>query len=99
GARLTGVVTAKYLFGAAMGKRPVDLKATREVLCSPPDTIREHFPDTRFVFAGDCGDRTGPEEVGGDETTLGATGQFSMNFDTAIDLGRPYRYTFEGDVE
>ena len=99
GARLTGVVTAKYLFGASMGKRPVDWKATREVICSPPDAIREHFPDSRFVFAGDCGERYGPEEVGGDEALLGANGQFSMNFETAADLGRPYRYVFEGDVE
>ncbi|RPI53772.1 MAG: hypothetical protein EHM55_12820 [Acidobacteria bacterium] len=99
GARLTGVVAARYLFGAAMGKRPVEWKATREVICSPPSAIREHFSDARFVFAGDCGDRYGPEEVGGDQTALGPNGQFSMNFDTAIDLGRPYRYVFEGDVE
>ncbi len=99
GTRLTGVVTARYLFGASMGKRPVEWKATREVVCSAPAAIREHFPDTRFVFAGDCGGRYGPEEVGGDETALGANGQFNMNFDTAVDLGRPYRYVFEGDVE
>jgi uncharacterized protein YfaS (alpha-2-macroglobulin family) len=99
GASLTGVVTARYLFGASMGKRPVTWKATREVVCGPPAAIREHFPDTRFVFAGDCGERSGPEEVAGDEATLGAMGDFTMNFNTAVDLGRPYRYVFEGDVE
>ncbi len=41
----------------------------------------------------------GPEDVGADENVLGANGQFTMNFDTSADLGRPYRYVFEGDVE
>ncbi len=99
GARLTGVVTAKYLFGASMGKRPISWKATREAICNPPDAVREHFPDSRFVFAGDCARRIGPEDVGADENVLGANGQFTMNFDTSADLGRPYRYVFEGDVE
>ena len=82
-----------------MGKRPVDWKATREAVCAPPDAIREHFPDSRFVFAGDCGGRMGPEDVGSDETALGANGQFTHEFRHAADLGRPYRYVFEGDVE
>jgi len=99
GARLTGVVAAKYLFGAAMGKRPVQWTATRQVLCSPPSAITEHFADARFVFAGDCANAAGNEQVGGDQAVLSATGQISVNLDTKIGEGRPYRYVFEGDVE
>ncbi len=99
GARLTGVVTAKYLFGASMGKRPVSWKLRREVLCSAPDAIRENFPDARFVFGGDCASERGEEQVGGDDTALGADGRFSVNVDTKADQGRRYRYVFEGDVE
>jgi uncharacterized protein YfaS (alpha-2-macroglobulin family) len=99
GARLTGVVTAKYLFGAAMGKRPVRWTATRQLLCSPPNAIAEHFADARFVFANDCANVAGNEQVGGDQAVLSPTGQISVNLDTKIGEGRPYRYVFEGDVE
>jgi uncharacterized protein YfaS (alpha-2-macroglobulin family) len=99
GATLIGVVTAKYLFGAPMGRRPVEWRATREVLCTAPEAIKERFPDPRFVFTGDCSERPAPEQVGGDETALRENGHFSVNLETKADLGRPYRYTFEGDVE
>ena len=98
GARLTGVVTARYLFGAAMGKRPLQWKATRQPLCSPPASLSESFTDTRFVFLGECG-RIEPEDVRADQAVLGADGQFSVTLDTPADQGAPYRYVFEGDVE
>ena len=99
GASLTGVVTAKYLFGASMAKRRIAWRATREMLCGAPAAIAEHFTDTRFVFAGDCDHEMGIEQVGGAETTLDANGQFTTTLATRLDLGRPYRYTVEGDVE
>lgn len=99
GTTLSGALTAKYLFGAAMGKRPVKWRASREQLCGAPNAIREHFTDARFLFGGDCDYRSGSEEVGGAETMLGNDGQLSVNLDTKVDQGRPYQYTFEGDVE
>ncbi len=99
GATLTGVVTAKYLFGAAMGSRPVKWTATRQRLCSAPAAISEHFADARFVFAGDCASGVGTDQVGGDQAVLSATGQLNMNFDTKVEQAQPFRYEFEGDVE
>jgi uncharacterized protein YfaS (alpha-2-macroglobulin family) len=99
GASLTGAVTARYLFGSAMAGRKVSWRATRDRLCSAPSTIHEHFTDARFVFAGDCGGRTGTEEVGSAETVLDAKGQFTASLATQTSQGRPYQYTFEADVE
>jgi len=99
GTTLNGAVTAKYLFGATMGARPVKWRTTREMLCSAPSAIAEHFTDARFVFAGDCDYRGGSEEVGGAEATLTPAGDFRVSLDTKANEGRPYRYTFEGDVE
>lgn len=99
GTTLSGVVTAKYLFGSSMGTRKVTWRASRDVLCTAPAAIREHFADARFVFAGGCDHRSGLEEVGSAETVLDANGQFTTTLNTQVDQGRPYRYTFEGDVE
>ena len=99
GASLTGVVTAKYLFGSSMAKRRITWRATREPLCSAPADIAEHFTDTRFVFAGDCDHALGVEQVAGAETALDGNGQFTTTLATQVGLGRPYRYTVEGDVE
>jgi alpha-2-macroglobulin len=99
GAALTGTVTAKYLFGSAMGNRKVTWHGTRSRICSAPDTIHEHFTDARFVFAGDCDGSFGPEDVGSAETVLDGNGQFSAAMATQITQGRPYQYTFEADVE
>ncbi|HKY22459.1 MAG TPA: MG2 domain-containing protein [Vicinamibacterales bacterium] len=99
GASLAGVVTAKYLFGSSMAKRQVTWRATRVALCSAPAAIAEHFTDSRFVFAGDCDGVFGTEQVAGAETTLDSNGQFTTTLATPVTLGRPYRYTLEGDVE
>ncbi|HEV3214943.1 MAG TPA: MG2 domain-containing protein [Vicinamibacterales bacterium] len=99
GTTLSGVVTAKYLFGASMAKRTVKWRASRYPLCSAPAAIQEHFADARFVFAGDCGEGLGVQEVGGAETALGPDGQFHVGLKTKASEGRPYSYTFEGDVE
>ena len=88
GASLTGVVTAKYLFGSSMAKRQVTWRATRETLCSAPAAIAEHFTDTRFVFAGDCEHGSGIEQVAGAETALDANGQFMTTLATPCGFGR-----------
>src|SRR5438477_6021080 len=33
-------------------------RASRSPLCNAPLAIQEHFTDSRFVFAGDCGERS-----------------------------------------
>jgi uncharacterized protein YfaS (alpha-2-macroglobulin family) len=99
GATLTGTVTGKYLFGSSMANRKVTWRGTRTGLCSAPETIFAHFTDTRFTFGGDCDGTLGPETVGSADTVLDGNGQFTTTMTTAVGQGRPYQYTFEGDVE
>ncbi|MGE0449041.1 MAG: alpha-2-macroglobulin family protein [Vicinamibacterales bacterium] len=99
GATLNGTVSARYLFGSSMAGRKIAWRTTRERLCSEPPSIREHFSDTRFVFAGDCDDRSGVEDVGSAEAVLDSRGELTTSVATPASLGRPYRYTIEGDVE
>ncbi|RPH53760.1 MAG: hypothetical protein EHM89_19590, partial [Acidobacteria bacterium] len=99
GATLTGVVNAKYLFGASMGKRPVTWRTSRLRLCGAPVGVAENFTDERFAFGEECDHSPETEQVGSDETTLDASGQFGMDIQTGVGNGKPYRYTFEGDVE
>jgi uncharacterized protein YfaS (alpha-2-macroglobulin family) len=99
GTTLNGTVTARYLFGSSMAGRKIAWRTTRERLCSEPPTIREHFRDARFMFAGDCDEGLGVEDVGSADAKLDTRGEFSTSIVTAPSLGHPYRYTLEGDVE
>ena len=49
---LKGVVTARYLFGAPMGKRPTHWTFTRTPVYSAPAAITEKFPAERWTFVG-----------------------------------------------
>jgi uncharacterized protein YfaS (alpha-2-macroglobulin family) len=100
GASLKGVITAKYLFGAAIGARPLKWSFTRTPVGGPPSAIRELFSDDQWHFVG-WSDRR-PEETGElrkDETELTKTGELSLQLNTPADAGVPYSYTLEGDVE
>ena len=51
GARLKGVVTAKYLFGGAMPQQPVRWSVTRMPVLEVPSAIRERFPERQYTLA------------------------------------------------
>ena len=97
---LNGVVTARYLFGAPMGARPVSWAFTRSPLFSAPPAVSETFPEDRWEFVGY---RERPYDNGGevsrDEDTLAKTGELALTLTPQADAGVPYSYTLEGDVE
>ena len=102
GAALKGTVAARYLFGAAMGARPVKWSFSRDVAYSAPDAIREKFPEERWEFVGDVDYdqiRTMARVVQGKETTLTRAGGLALELPTADSHGLPWVYTLEGDVE
>ena len=73
-----GVVTARYLFGAPMGKRPTHWTFTRTPVFSAPSSITETFPAERWTFVGwaELGHPARPDRDGSRTTrTLTATGQ------------------------
>src|SRR5688572_11739736 len=79
GGPLKGGVTARYLFGAPMGARPLAWAFTRAVVYSAPAAIYEKFPEERWEFVGSPDDdvkRGG--EVRRDDATLAKTGDFAL---------------------
>jgi len=98
---LKGVVNARYLFGAPMGKRPVHWAFTRRQAYDAPQAITEKFPYDRWTFVGWMDDETRREkpEMGAADAQLTATGQLPLTLDTDAKAGVPYAYTLEGDVQ
>ena len=100
GATLEGVITARYLFGAAMTGRPVTWKFFKTPDGGVTEQIRDRFPGDRFTFEECCSwSRSDPEQVSGAEGELNARGEIAVTFATPATAGRPYRYTVDGDVE
>jgi uncharacterized protein YfaS (alpha-2-macroglobulin family) len=100
GEPLTGSVSARYLFGASMGARPVTWRYTKSPGHGPPQAIAGKFPDDRWIFVG-WAERDEPEsgEIRREEATLAASGTLAVELETRRDAGIPYAYTLEGDVE
>jgi uncharacterized protein YfaS (alpha-2-macroglobulin family) len=101
GATLSGVINARYLFGAAIGSRPVKWSFTRDLSYDVPKPIREKFPQERWEFIGnvdDDGERLASSVIQGKETTL-TGGSLALKLPTADSKGLPWVYTLEGDVE
>jgi uncharacterized protein YfaS (alpha-2-macroglobulin family) len=98
---LKGVVTARYLFGASMGARPVTWKYSKSPGYSAPAAIADRFSDDRWVFVGWSDTGSGPEagDIRREEAKLQATGDLPLTLESKRDAGIPYVYTLEGDVE
>jgi alpha-2-macroglobulin len=99
---LKAVVTARYLYGAPMGARPVTWRYTRTPAYGAPPAVTARFGTDRWVFVGWSdreSDRAHSGEVGRAETTLGKGGELPLDLETMRDAGVPYVYSLEGDVE
>ena len=101
GTSLKGTVTARYLFGAPMGGRPVSWTFSRSRSFGPPAAVYEHFTSDRWEFVGYSDDERygGNQELRREEATLSKTGELALELKTTGDAGIPYVYTLEGDVE
>jgi alpha-2-macroglobulin len=100
GEPLKGVVSARYLFGAAMGTRPVKWTFTRSPVSTVPAEVRESFPHDTWEFVGWMDYQTDPSrDVSKDEATLSKSGDLALTLTPPANAGLPYMYTLEGDVE
>ncbi len=97
GGTLSGVVTARYLFGAPMAKAAGKYRLFRDRDYSVPPPILEKFSADQYQFIGWTG--APRDEVGSEEVELSEEGTIEVEHKTPIDLQWPYRYTLEGDVE
>jgi alpha-2-macroglobulin len=99
---LNGVISARYLFGAAMGTRPVAWRFEKSRGYGAPSTITEKFSDDRWVFVGYSDrdeDRSEPGPIRSDQGKLAKDGTLPLKLETKRAAGVPYTYTLEGDVE
>jgi alpha-2-macroglobulin len=101
GDALNAAVSARYLFGAAMQKRPVRWSTTRQAVYSAPPAVLDRFIPEQWTFVGyDDDERSAREsELRKDQGTLNATGEFTTSVATSRDAGRPFTYVFEAEVE
>ncbi|MBP8274313.1 MAG: hypothetical protein KAY59_07755, partial [Acidobacteria bacterium] len=102
GASLQGTLSAKYLFGGVMSRRPAKWSVKREATSSLPDAITDKYNDQQWAF-GYMPERSyeGPvgANVAGETVALDAQGALSVNVPTEAKTDVAYQYTFEGDVE
>lgn len=100
GTPLRATASARYLFGSAMGGRPVKWSLDRQLATGAPGPILERFPDDQYAF-GYYPDRASRREgrVAGEDAALDASGALTLALPTDPDVDLPYRYTFESDVE
>jgi uncharacterized protein YfaS (alpha-2-macroglobulin family) len=103
GDSLKGVVSARYLFGASLGARPVKWQYSKSIDDSAPEAITEKFGNDRWIFVGGVFDGEEQQPESGDiraaEATLQRTGDLPLTLATKRDAGLPYTYSLEGDVE
>ena len=101
GDRLKGVVSARYLFGAPMVKRPAHWTFTRTPVYQAPAAITEKFPSERWTFVGwsDDESRAANRDMASDDAPLTAAGQLALDLETDAKAGVPYSYILESDVE
>ncbi len=100
GSTLRGTLNARYLFGSAMGSRPVRWSVTRDPDFSVPAAVTEKFPDDKFQFGYyPRVDRSVDSRIAGDAATLTPDGKLTVAVPSTKDVDFTYRYTFEGDVE
>lgn len=93
-------VSARYLFGAPMGERPVTWRYSYSRSWGVPAAVTGKFPADRWVFVGS--DERDERRFGDrkrEETKLQPGGQLSLSLDTDRGAGVPFVYTLEADVE
>jgi alpha-2-macroglobulin len=102
GATIRGTMDAKYLFGGALGARPVRWWLAGEPVQKVPDAIREHYPESDYAIgylpakdgqASADASRTGKAEA------LDSAGRLDISWPTTPDKDFAQSYVLEGDVE
>ena len=100
GEALTAAVSARYLFGAAMDRRPVRWSTSRQRVYSAPPAILDKFIPEQWTFVGyDYEERDENTDLAADASTTTAAGEFTTQVQTTRTASRPYTYIFEAEVE
>jgi len=102
GVTLKGVITGRYLFGAAMGGKEVRWTYTRDELGYVPEAVTERCPPEQYAFLKESWTERDYGESGRElqkqEGKLGPDGSLHLDLETDKAAGVPYTYTLEGEV-
>jgi uncharacterized protein YfaS (alpha-2-macroglobulin family) len=101
GERLTGTLTARYLFGGSIGAQPVRWTAWRQFVHKVPAQILERYPERQFAFGylkePGRGERAG-SQLADANATLSREGGLRVSVPTAGGDDAAAEIRFEGDV-
>ena len=97
GTKLTGTVSARYLFGSPMKSAPVRWTYTRSAAYGAPSSLLRNFPLEGFDF-GARPPSYGRTELRADEASTDADGSFAVELETKGGDGVRYDYQIEGEV-
>ena len=99
GNKLDGKISARYLFGAPMSRRPVKVKYSKTALFDAPSKITDRYEQQGFTFLGyDSTIDRAPVTISSKDQKVDANGELKLSLETAKDAGWPYEYKLEGDV-
>lgn len=102
GAPLQASLSAKYLFGGVMAKRPVVWSLKREPVQSIPNAITDKFSQDQYAFGYYPERQTespSNANIAGATVALDPQGALALTLPTEAKTDVAYEYTFEGDVE
>ncbi|MGH9441494.1 MAG: alpha-2-macroglobulin family protein [Thermoanaerobaculia bacterium] len=100
GAKLSGVVSGRYLFGAVMKDRPVRWTYSAQPVLEVPAAVRNFDRGQEYEFLDPDAARkwTSGEPLQEKRGKLGAGGDLDLSLETKRGAGIPLRYTLEGEV-
>jgi len=100
GARLAGVISGRYLFGAPMSGKDVKWTYSKKELLDAPQKVTDRWPEDRYVFLGHDWDQPWPTAVtvSQNEAKLDAKGELRLPLETDKTAGAPFEYRLEGVV-
>jgi alpha-2-macroglobulin len=99
GAKLSGTITARYLFGAPMSSRPVTWTFAKVPVYTVPHAIAERFPEEQWTFLGEEYDvYRSTQVITKKDAKLDAKGELKLSLPTDLKAGVPWAYRLEGDV-
>jgi len=100
GAKLTGKVRGRYLFGGPMTKQSVSWTYSKLEQQDVPAKITDRWPSERYAFLGRNWDEESPSTIVIEEKeeTLDAKGDLTLSLATDKSAGVPFEYKLEGRV-
>lgn len=100
GTKLDGRITGRYLYGAAMGGKPVKWTYSKSQMSDVPRAIEERWPGDRYAYLNEdyYFETPSAEVISSNEATLDRNGALNLKLDTDLAAGWPFVYTLEGVV-